>query len=186
MYAGMHILLVLLRARLCHIVAGNINMWWVENATRHTVCCWMRMCYVQMWWVTSFFWKNILFGCITQVVWFGLKNFLYLSVLFHGMQYVAFLNVKSHISACKKPPFTGQNAVSYKSCCFRISLPSWGVDNRLCKVSRNINFYVAMFCWPVVSTQIVISFQSVFLLYFEGIFVRFFTGMAGCTKKKWT
>lgn len=41
-----------------------------------------------------------------------------------------------------------------------------------------------MFCWPVVSTQIVISFQSVFLLNFEGILVRFFAGMAGYAKKK--
>lgn len=163
------------------------DVWWrFAYSTRHTLCLCLSDGYVQMWWVTSFFWKNILFGCITQVVWFGLKNFLYLSVLFHGMQYVAFRNVKSHISACKKPSFTGQNAVFYKSCCFRISLPSWGVDNRLCKVSRNISFYVAMFCWPVVSTQIVISFQSVFLLYFEGIFVRFFAGMAGYVKKKWT
>lgn len=41
-----------------------------------------------------------------------------------------------------------------------------------------------MFCWPVVSIQTIISIQSVFLLYFEGIFVRFFTGMAGYVKKK--
>lgn len=41
-----------------------------------------------------------------------------------------------------------------------------------------------MSCWSMVSTQIVISFQSVFLLYFEGIFVRFFAGMAGYAKKK--
>lgn len=41
-----------------------------------------------------------------------------------------------------------------------------------------------MFCWSMVSTQIVISFQSVFLLYFEGIFVRFFAEMAGYVKKK--
>lgn len=156
----------------------------IQLVTRYVSVCQRVACRCDEWRV--FFWKNILFGCITQVVWFGLKNFLYLSVLFHGMQYVAFRNVKSHISACKKPPFTGQNAVFYKSCCFRISLPSWGVDNRLCKVSRNINFYVATSCWPEVSTQIVISFQSVFLLYFEGILVRFFAGMAGYIKKKWT
>jgi hypothetical protein len=58
------------------------------------------------------------------------------------------------------------------------------VDNRLSKISRNINFYVAMSCWPVVSIQTIISIQSVFLLYFEGIFVRFFAGMAGYAKKK--
>ena len=56
------------------------------------------------------------------------------------------------------------------------------MDNRLCKVSRNINFYVATSCWPEVSTQIVISFQSVFFLYFEGIFVRFFAGIARYAK----
>ena len=39
-----------------------------------------------------------------------------------------------------------------------------------------------MSCWPVVSIQIVISFQSVFLLYFEGIFVRFFAGITGFAK----
>lgn len=41
-----------------------------------------------------------------------------------------------------------------------------------------------MSCWPVVSIQTIISIQSVFLLYFEGIFVRFFAGMAGYAKKK--
>lgn len=41
-----------------------------------------------------------------------------------------------------------------------------------------------MSCWPVVPIQIVISFQSVFLLYIEWILVRFFAGMAGCAKKK--
>ena len=41
-----------------------------------------------------------------------------------------------------------------------------------------------MSCWSMVSTQIVISFQSVFLLYFEWISVRFFAGMAGYAKKK--
>lgn len=41
-----------------------------------------------------------------------------------------------------------------------------------------------MSCWPVVSIQTIISIQSVFLLNFERIFVRFFAGMAGYVKKK--
>lgn len=63
MYAGMYILqycCVLGYAILWLKILICDELWWVENATRHTVCCWIRMCYVQMWWVTFLFEKLFL------------------------------------------------------------------------------------------------------------------------------